>query len=381
MKAFYRYFQIIILVISLAACSREPSANNQHRIVTVAANAFSNTLYYSGTIQPLKTVVVASPVDGVVVDMPFQYGEPVKAGQLLFMISSAKFLTDYKTALMQYIKTKSEFNTNKTLLNEATFLHKNQLISDDEFKMKQSGYYASQLTLLQARDTLENLLQQLGIKKLNPYDLTIVDVDKITEEMHLRMNAENLQMTAPVAGMVLSASKNDNETKKIMKGDAVKQGDVLALIGDMNGINVRIKVNELTINQLKIGQKVKITGIAFPDEILQGEIKRVDRQGESSGGGFPTFNVEVSVLKLTAAQQNIIHAGMSAKVQMDIKQASQMMVPITAVSEKNGQPFLQSYNAKTGKIQLVAIRTGKTTMDSIAVLSGINPGDKIVIPD
>jgi multidrug efflux pump subunit AcrA (membrane-fusion protein) len=166
-----------------------------------------------------------------------------------------------------------------------------------------------------------------------------------------------------------------------MKGDVVKQGDVLALIGDMSGINVRIKVNELTVNQLKNGQKVKITGIAFPDEILEGEIKRVDRQGESSGGGFPTFSVEVSVGKLTAAQQNIIHAGMSAKVQMDIQQASQIMVPITALSEKNGQPFLQAYNEKTGKIQSVAIRTGKTTMDSIAVLSGINPGDKIVIPD
>lgn len=381
MNHYFRFFQVLMLVISLCACSREPNANQHQNIVTVSANTFSNTLYYSGTIQPLQTIVVASPVDGVVVDMPFQYGEPVKAGQLLFMISSAKFLTDYKTALMQYIKAKSDFNTNKTLLSEATFLHKNQLISDDEFKMKQSAYYASQLTLLQAKDTLENLLQQLGIKKFNLYDLTIADVDKITAEMHLRMNAENLQMTAPATGIVLSPSKNENEIKKLMKGDMVKQGDVLALIGDMSGMNVRIKVNELIVNQLKIGQKVKITGIAFPDEILQGEIKRVDRQGESTGGGFPTFNVEVSVLKLTQAQQNLIHAGMSAKVQMDIKQAPQIMIPITAINEKNGQPFLRGYNEKTGKIQLIAIRTGKTTLDSIAVLSGIKPGDKIVIPN
>ncbi len=113
--------------------------------MTVTAKAFSNTLFYSGTIQPLKTVVIPSPVDGVVIEMPFQYGESVKAGQLLFMISSTKFLADYKAALMQYIKAKSEFNNNQTLLSEAKFLHKNELISDDDFKMKQSNYYAASI--------------------------------------------------------------------------------------------------------------------------------------------------------------------------------------------------------------------------------------------
>jgi len=379
MNKYFQFFCLMMVSLCLMACSRESSVNQSH-IIIVKEKGFSNTLYYSGTIQPFKTVVVTCPVDGVIVDMPFQYGELVNTHQLLFKISSAKFLTDYKAALMQYIKAKSDFTNNKTLLSEATFLHKNQLISDDEFKMKQSTYYASQLTLLQAKDTLENLLHQLGINKLNPYQLTIADVGKITEEMHLKMNAEHLQITSPVKGMVLSASKNENENKKMMKGDAIKQGDTLALIGDMSGITVRIKVNELIVNQLKNGQTVKITGIAFPDEILQGEIIRIDRQGESSNGGFPTFNVEVSVLKLSESQQHIIHAGMSAKVEIDIKEGNQIMIPIATVSEKNGETRVEKINTATGKIESVAIRTGKTTVDSVVVLSGIKSGDRIVIP-
>lgn len=375
-----RQMILLLLILSLSACSREPALKNNH-IVTVESNSFANTLFYSGTIQPLKTLVVPSPVDGVVVDMPFQYGEEVKAGQLLYVITSAKFLTDYKSALMQYIKAKSDFNNNQTLLGEAKFLHKNQLISDDDFKMKQSSYYASQLALLQAKDTLETLLHQLDIKNINLYNLTIADVDKITQAMHLQMNSENLRILAPANGIILSPSKNDDEIKKTLKGDAIKQGDILAVIGDMSGITVRIKVNELTVNQLKAGQKVKVTGIAFPDHALDGEIARVDRQGEVSGGGQPAFNVEISVLKLTQAQQKIIHAGMSAKIQIDIRQESQIMIPIMAVKEKNGDAFIQSYDEKTRKIREVAIRTGKTTMDSIAVLSGLKAGDKIVVPN
>lgn len=371
---------LMFFVLSLQACSQKPTLPRDH-IVTIESNSLSHTLFYSGVIQPLKTLVVPSPADGVVVDMPFQYGEQVKPGQLLFIISSSKFLTDYKSALMQYIKAKNDFNNGQMQLGEADFLHKNQLISEDDFKTKQSNYYAAQLALLQAKDTLENLLQQLNIKNINLYTLTITDIDKITQAMHLQMSSENLRILSPASGIILSPNKNEEESKKTNKGDVVKQGDILAVIGDMNGISVRIKVNELTINQLHVGQKVKITGIAFPNYILEGEIKRVDRQGEISGGGLPTFTVEVSVLTLTKAQQKEIHVGMSAKVEILIADESKISVPIAAVKEKNGDAFIQVYDVATQMKHEVAVKTGKTTMNSITILSGLKIGDKVVVPN
>lgn len=371
----------MIFTLSLQACSNEKKSSVNH-VDTVVARSFSNTLYYSGTIQPLKTLVIPSPADGVVVDRPFQYGDTVKAGQLLFMLSSEKFLADYKSALMQYIKAKNEFNNGQTQLTEAKFLHKNQLISDDDFKTKQSNYYAVQLALLQAKDSLENLLQQLDIKNVDFYKLTIADIDKITQAMHLQMGAEkNLQVLSPAEGVILSPSKSEEENKKIAKGDNVKMGDVLALIGDMSGLSVRIKVNELSINQLNPHQKVKITGIAFSDYTLNGEITRVDRQGDSSSGGLPTFIVEVAVPKLTQAQQKEIHVGMSAKVEININEEAQIAVPLVAVMEKNGESYVQVYDEKNKKYKELAVKTGKTTIDSVAILSGLKEGDKIVVPN
>jgi HlyD family secretion protein len=380
MKYYCRIILLLFSLLSLQGCSRQPNLSNG-KLVTIASHAFANTLFYSGTIAPLKTRVVPSPADGVVVEMPFQYGEPIKSGQLLFMLSSTKFLTDYKSALMAYIKTKSDFNNSQTQLSEATFLHKNLLISDDDFKMKQSNYFAARLALLQAKDTLENLLHQLDVKDTHLYQLTISDIDKITQAMHLQMNSENLRILAPAEGIVLSPSKNEEENKKLSKGDLIKQGDVLAIIGDMNGISVRIKVNELTVNELKVGQKVKITGIAFPDYTLDGEINRVDRQGEAAGGSLPTFAVEVIVPALTKEQQKEIHVGMSAKVEIDIAEESKIMVPIVAIDERNGASFVQIYDEKARQVNKVLVKTGKTTTDSVAILSGLKTGDKIVIPN
>lgn len=377
-----KYIRIMLLLIlcMLAACSQEPSIKKGH-LVNITAQAYANTLFYSGSIQPLTTQVITSPVDGVVVDMPFQYGEEVKPNQLLFKISSEKFLSDYKVALMQYIKAKNDFNSSQTQRTEAIFLHKHELISDDDYKTKQSNFYASQLALLQAKDVLENLLKQLDKTNARLYQLTIEDVDKITQAMHLQKNSENLQILAPRIGIVLSPNKNEDEIKKIIKGDAIKQGDVLAVIGDMSGISVKIKVNELTVNQLRIGQKVNVTGIAFPGELLHGEIIRVDRQGEINNGGLPIFSVEIIVPKLSVEQQKIIHVGMSAKVEIVMEEIPQIMIPIAAVQEKNGSFYVKKYNNKNKNIDEVAIKTGKTTLNAIIVLAGLNAGDNIVIPD
>lgn len=371
-------YLLFLLLLCLQACSREPKIEGSH-FVTVSSRTLSNTLFYSGTIQPLRTLVIPSPAEGVVVDMPFQYGEAIKSGDLLFTLSSAKFLADYKAALMAYVKAKNDFNNSQTELSEAEFLHKNELISEDQFKMKKSNYYGVRLALLQAKDTLDNLLKQSDIKDIDLDNLTIANLDKITQAMHLQMHSENLRIITPAAGVVLSANKNDDDSKKVTKGDAVKQGDVLAIIGDMTGISVRIKVNEMTVNQLKVGQKVKVTGIAFPEHVLMGEIKRVDRQGEASSGGLPTFSAEIVVPKLTEKEQKEIHVGMSAKVQIDIEDQAQIIVPITAIIEKHGNPFLKVFSE--GELKEVAVKTGKTTIDSVAILNGVKTGDRIVVPN
>ncbi len=368
---------ILIVFFGLVSCHRQET-HQASQTITVASAPMNNRLFYTGIIRPLRTIVVPSPVEGVVVDMPFQYGDEVKSGQWLFMLSSTKFTSDYKSALTQYVKAKSEFANTQTQLTEGKFLHHNQLISDDDFKLKQANFYAARLALMQARDALETLLKQLNIRNINLNELSIADIDAINKAMHLQKAAENLHVLAPVSGVVLSTLKSDEDNKKLHKGELVKEGDVLAVIGDLSGIAIQVKVNELTINQIKVGQKVKVTGIAFPEYELSGEIQSVDRQGESSASGLPNFPVQVIVPHLTPAEQQYIHVGMSAKVEITIDETTHIAIPMTAVYERSGKFFVDIIDQKTGKPKPRSIKTGKTTAMMVAVLDGLHVGDKIV---
>lgn len=371
-------FLIMVTAFTLNGCSRNANKRNHNNTLKITSRSVANTLYYTGNILPIKSLVVTSPAEGVVIDMPFQFGEKIKTGDMIFTIASEKFFTDYKNALLAYIKAKNEFNNSQTQLSEAKFLHQHELMPEDDFKMKKSSFYVSQLGLLQAKDALQDLMRQSNMKEINLNTLSIADIDKITNAMHLKNHSQNLKLVAPAAGVLLAPPKGEEENKKVAKGDVVKQGDVLAVIGDMSGLSVRIKVNELTINQMKPGQKVRITGIAFPDYSLNGEVERVDRQGEQSSGGIPNFSVEIAVKKLSLAEQQAIHVGMSAKVEIVIEEEPKIMVPVSAVYEKNGESYVDVYDSQSKEKRAQLVKTGKTTIDSVAILSGLKTGDSIV---
>jgi len=373
---------IILLCCMLSACGGNDSIDKKsNNIVKVQANSLTTSLFYSAAIQPLKTVVVTSPADGVVEDMPFHYGDEVKPNQLLFIVSSEKFKTDYKNALMQYIKSKNEFTNARSQLTQSKFLHKNQLISDDDYKSKQSNFYNAQLSLVQSQDALSIMLKQLSLDGINMDQLKIENIDKITQVMNVQGGSQKLRITSPTMGVALLSGKSNGseEVKKLEKGDQIKQGDVLSVIGDVSGLSLHINVNEFNINQLRIGQKVKVTGAAFPGVILDGMITGIDHQGQSASGGLPNFPVEIVVPKLTKEQQQTIHIGMSAKVEINIEQPKKITVPIQAIIQKQGLTFLNVKN-KSGKFQEVQVKTGETTMDSVVVESNLHDGDEVLVP-
>jgi HlyD family secretion protein len=356
------------------------SASNKEEIITVTQKPLTTHLFYAGTVQPFKSIVVTTPAEGVVEDVAFHYGDVVKAQQPLFIIASDKFQTDYKNALMQYVKAKTDFTNNESLFKEAEFLHKNELISDDDYKGRKTNYFTAQLGLIQAKDALITMMKELDIKGFNFEELEVTNIDKISALLHQQENSKKIHIVSPTAGVVLLAAKENNDMSvKINKGSQVKQGDMLAMIGDISGLSIRITVNEFNINQLKVGQKVQVSGTAFPQFILEGRISGIDRQAEIAQGNVPAFAVEIVVPQLTLEQQAVIHVGMSAKVQVDIKSLPVISVPFAAVYLKNNEPYIKMQDRNNHKIIEIPVKTGLTTENEIVIESPLKAGDKIVV--
>jgi len=345
---------------------------------TVRAKSFSTKLFFNGSIKPLSLVNVQSPVEGAVVSRDFRYGEKVKKGQLLFKINSEQLIKDYNAALTSYLRAKEKLQLSKTKATSSKELYDLGIIARNEYEQDVSALHDNQIEFIQALHTLQNITttDKSSIETLK--QLTIEDMPKI--EKALKLKYSYLDVTAPKDGIALFPPDSDSDDSgggKVNVGSQVKLGQVLVSIGDLTGISADVSVTEVNIDKIKKGQKVIITGVAFPHHILHGYVKDVTAQASAaSSGGLPSFPATVVVKKLTDEQRILIRVGMSAKIQVDIKHKNVFMVPIDAIFQKQGQSRVKK---KVGnKIIEVPVTTGSTTFNDVEIRRGVKDGDQLI---
>ena len=378
---------VILLVIFISAFA--DNASQQLQIIVAKKQAVSNKLAYSGLIEPLTTQVVTSSEEGTIDKLNFQYGQPVKKDQLLFEVKSKKFQDDFVTIIKTYLTAKQQLHQSQTKLQEQEELWKYGLISRDVYTSAKTAYYNDELSLLQAQQQLLRLLHAHKSIQLDYEQLDLSNIDQLKQVLYSRFQS-NVTTHSPASGIALIPDKNANQglggdsgssvsSGPVIQGSAVQQNQAVLSIGDLSGATINIDINEIYVNQIKPGLKAIVTSIAFPGVTLQGEVMSVGSQAVSnSSSDIPTFPVMVKVPVLTPQQQQVIRVGMSVEVQLVITEDPKILIPINAVTQRNGQSFVNVQTASGVKKQVVV--TGETNLDSVAILSGLNEGDRVVLP-
>ena len=372
----------LILGATLYGCGddSQQQTQKQSRIVEVELKQLSIPLYFNGTIEPLEIYNVISPIEGVVNKQYFQYGQNVKKGDALYSISADKLEKEYIDAIASYMKSLDDYTEKSRKYTGTQELWKLKFISDNDYHADKIAKEESFFSLKQSIRNLKETLKKMGMQQ----DLSMFetrDPKKIADIVAKKL--DNYVVKASDNGIALdpkSASIKDKESEKPkVLGSDVKQGEILLNIGDLTGLSVSVKVNEIDVNQIKIGQKATISGPAFQQFKLEGEVGFIDSQAKAEGSALPTFPVKIVVAKLTPEQREIIRVGMSAKVAIQVGDKEVILVPIDAVDQEKGMDLVRRKDRDSGEITRVPVIVGKTTVDSIVIEKGLNPGDQIVV--
>src|SRR3990167_2334344 len=130
----------------------------------------------------------------------------------------------------------------------------------------------------------------------------------------------------------------------------------------MSGLSAKISISEVDINRIKPGVSVVVTGVAFPGINLTGVVQSISLQAQNANvnyGALGSFEGLIQIPNIPAGAQSLLHVGMTAKVDVQIKSAGQILVPIAAVTQENGQTIVHVQQAD-GKIVAVPVVTGET---------------------
>ncbi|KAB1441529.1 efflux RND transporter periplasmic adaptor subunit [Pseudodesulfovibrio senegalensis] len=379
-------------------------AGKTMRTVTVTTQPISREVSLTGSLEPLKTVNIPAPFSGPVKTMAFTYGEEVRRGQKLMVLDNSDLMIKLRNAESDFIKAKQDFNdkahwskspesrdaqrelisarnsadAKKRKLKEAEALFSNGIISRDDMEQAKEDYRSAKDTLASSEDKYRAELKKGGQDNVRMAEIKLENAKAVFESY--KAKAALATVIAPVRGVAMKPQFSDNEkTMVLSEGASVTAGLPMLAIADLESMEVRAKADEVDVVELRVGQKVHVTGEAFPGVVLAGVIRDIASQTvKESDSAHPFYRVDVTINDIPANVASTVRIGMSAELQIVVyENPKAILVPISAVDPK--AKTVQRIDPSTGKPKPVRVKTGITTLQDVEILRGLSVGDKIVI--
>lgn len=195
--------------------------------------------------------------------------------------------------------------------------------------------------------------------------------NKINENKPTLTNSESEEILAPINGIVSSINAENNS---LASGSL----PVLAISKD-ESFKIKLSINEAKVSEIKIGQKVIITGVGFKDKTYMGHIEKISNEAKQTinlTGTETTVDVIVNIDSKN--EDNNIKPGFTAKCKIITNQAKDIpILPYKSVKQDDkGGEYVYKYNK--GLAEKIYVKTGKEYDEGFEVLSGISLGEVII---
>ena len=349
----------LIVIAALAAGAyfvlRKPADNGQKNghhgagaalpvgVATARKGDLDVTLTALGTVTPLATVTVHTQIAGLLLQLGFTEGQMVKAGDFLAQIDPRP----YQAQLEQY---------------QGALARDQALLTDARLDLKRYQTLVAQDSL--ARQTLDT--QAATVKQ----DEGVVKTDE-AQVNTARLNLLYCHITAPVTGRV--------GLRQVDLGNYVQTSDAngLVVITQLQPMSVIFVLPEDNITQIlkrtHTGAKLPVTiyDRSQTTKLATGVLDTIDNQIDTTTG----------TLKLRALFDNkdlmlFPNQFVNAVLLVDTMHDA-TIVPSAGV--QHGAPGNFVYLVKPdNSVTVRVVKTGPAQGQDVAILDGLNPGDKIV---
>jgi len=203
---------------------------------------------------------------------------------------------------------------------------------------------------------------------LNKSTLDRSDLEISLQTQHKQL--ENYNIKAPIDGKIILKNKKVNET--VSAGGNTQP---LMVVADISKMKFDMKIDELDINKLKLGQSVNVSADSLPDKTLVGQITSIADKGTATNG------VSYYLVEVTVNEPGSLKTGMNVNAKTIVSDKQNILtVPASAVWKKDGKTFVSLPADENGKSKEVNVEIGISNKDLIEVVKGLNEGDTIVIP-
>jgi membrane fusion protein, multidrug efflux system len=283
-----------------------------------------------GSITPVQGATISAELPGMVSEIGFESGRPVKKGDILVKLDSSAEQAQLRSSEADAELAKADFD-------RARDLSQRKVISKAELDAASSKY-------TQRKAVVDNMQSVINKKEIHaPFD--------------------------GIAGI-----------REVNPGQMVPAGQKLVTLQALDKVFVDFSIPQQELAKVKVGMPVKMTTDAIEGRKFDGTLSAINSAVDSA-------TRSVSLQATIDNADHALRAGMFARVQVLLRETkSTLFIPTTAVAYapygNSAYVIEKKKNEKTGKDSLTIrqqfIRTGEMRGDFVAVTEGLKEGDEVV---
>lgn len=288
-----------------------------------------------GSVESRTVSLVASEVEGLVVDFPVREGDTVLKDQALAQLRT----------------------TNLELRRDAIAA---------QLKEAQARQKLAERNLERARDLFDSKVfsqQQLddAFYEFNAWEGRVEQLQ--ADLARLNDDIERCTIRAPFAGVVTE--------ERTEVGEWLGVGDPVVEILSLQELEVRVEVPERYFRNLNPGARATVTFEALPGARYSGRISAIIPRADPQARTFP---LKVRIRN----REGRIGVGMLAQVSFPAGESYRAtVVPKDAVIIRGGQRFIYLMNGDN-TVSLVPVQTGTGVGEWIEIRGGLQPGQRVI---
>jgi RND family efflux transporter MFP subunit len=314
----------LALLVLLAGCEKaKPPAGEALppvpvRVARIALKPHVATENVVGTVRPKLQSAVEAKVSGQIEKMLASPGQEVKAGEVLVQLSVRELQAKLDQAVASQKQAESDLQRYSTLIQQ-------RVVSQQDFDMVQTRARIARAAVIEAET-----------------------------------NLAYATITAPFDGVI---------TRKLADvGDLSTPGKPLVELEDTKSLRLEADVPEAIVSRIKMGAKFTVRIEAQPAE-LEGVVSEISPAGDPNSRTF--------VVKLDLPQSEGLRAGQFGRVAIPVGETEVLRAPVSAVIRRGQMELVFVVAAEHAHLRLV--KTGKQIGDEIELVSGVDPGEQVVV--
>lgn len=328
---------LILSALALTGCAEKTVPPQVDPIAVSAAEAKTGKItastLASGQVEPNLSVYVTAKTSGRVVTVLKQMGDTVKAGDVLVQLEERDSSNQLTQANANVASAEAQRAEVERQLARVQTLFKAGAVSKQQVEQLET-----QLSLVTAQVTAARATADLA-----------------------RTQWEQTRITAPADG-VLAA-------RLVEPGAMLGSGTAVFHLVDLSSVVVKTGVAESDINSIKVGGTVPVIVPALDNKEFSGKVEAIS----------PAMNPQTRSFQVRVTLPNAdgtLKGGMFAQVRFAVKELEGVLLPISAVVERNGESAVFVIDGDKAVQQKVTVTV--TSGDTVAV-EGVKPGTKVAV--